>query len=100
MRTKPFEKDDWHGFSGAEKSDDGYEPRISYQTTVDDIDYVVVVEKATIQFLPNADTDVPYPTYMKHIDFHLGLVLINALIENISRELLIDVLGFIQLGDL
>ena len=98
MKLKEFDDNDWYGFAGAEVSEHDDPPRITYSATVDDRAYVVVVERTSIQFMPNGDDSLP--TYMKSMPFKQGIILINALIEDVSSELLVDILGFIKLGDL
>lgn len=98
MKLNVFQESDWHSFAGAEPPHKGDEdgPQITYNTTVDDKGYVIVVDRDGVQFIPNYDDDpaIQSETYMKHIPFRYGIVMVEALIEDVSSELLIDVLGF------
>ena len=98
MKLKAFDETDWHGFAGAEPphEGDGEAPQITYHASVDNNAYIIVVDRDGVQFIPNyeASPGVQYETYMKHIPFRYGIIMVEALIEDVSSELLIDVLGF------
>lgn len=100
MQLRSFTESDWHGFAGAEPPDstkgEGEEPQITYHASVDDNAYIIVVDRDGVQFIPNYEVfpGMRGDTYMKHIPFRYGVVLVNSLIEDVSSEMLIDVLGF------
>ena len=98
MKLTEFNETDWHGFSGAESphEGDGDAPQITYHASVDDKAYIIVVDRDGVQFIPNYDISpgIMRETYMKHIPFRYGIIMVEALIEDVSSELLIDVLGF------
>ncbi len=98
MKLIEFDEHDWHGFAGAEPphKGDGDGPQITYHASVDNKGYIIVVDRDGVQFIPNYEDDpaIQSETYMKHIPFRYGIIMVEALIEDVSSELLIDVLGF------